>query len=88
VLYFVGMVSRKPRVWVTLDDDLAAAVAEFGERKPRSRVVRDLALRGAEAIRKERTRHRESTEFPRRLDSDVDVSFNFSVAAQHHAERR
>jgi Arc/MetJ family transcription regulator len=82
------MASTKPRIQVTLDDDLAAAVAELGGAKPRSRAVHDLALRGAEAIREEQDRHEEALQFLRRLDSGEDDRFDFSVSAQLHAERR
>jgi hypothetical protein len=45
------MPPTKPRIQVTLDPELAAAVAEFGGTQPRSQAVRELALRGAEAMR-------------------------------------
>jgi Arc/MetJ family transcription regulator len=82
------MASTKPRIQVTLDDDLAAAVAELGGAKPRSRAVHDLALRGAEAMREEQDRRQEALEFLRRLDAGEDDRFDFSVSAQLHAERR
>ncbi len=82
------MPSTKSRVQVTLDSELAAAVAELGGTKPRSRAVRDLALRGAEAIRAEQDRRREAIEFLRRLDSGEDDRFDFSVSERLHAERR
>ncbi len=82
------MASTKPRIQVTLDDELAAAVAELGGAKPRSRAVHDLALRGAEAIREEQDRGQEALEFLRRLDSGEDDRFDFSVSARLHAERR
>jgi Arc/MetJ family transcription regulator len=81
------MAATKPRIQVTLDDELAAAVAELGGAKPRSRAVRDLALRGAEAIRHEQNHRGEALEFLRRLDSGEDERFDFSVSAQLHAER-
>jgi metal-responsive CopG/Arc/MetJ family transcriptional regulator len=40
------------RVQVTVDRELDAALAEFGGRS-RSRAVRDLAVRSAEALREE-----------------------------------
>ncbi len=82
------MSSTKPRIQVTLDSELASALTELGGRKPRSRAVRDLALRGAEAIRAERRGLQEALEFLRRLDSGEDERFDFSVSAQLHAERR
>jgi metal-responsive CopG/Arc/MetJ family transcriptional regulator len=46
------MPTAKPRVQVTIDDDLAEALDEI-DPKPasRSRLIRDLALRGADAVR-------------------------------------
>jgi Arc/MetJ family transcription regulator len=79
--------SAKPRIQVTIDKDLAAAVTEFGGEKSRSRAVHDLALRGADALRTENRRLQESLEFLRRLDAGEDDRFDFSVSAQLHAER-
>jgi Arc/MetJ family transcription regulator len=78
----------KPRIQVTLDPELAAAVAELGGTKPRSRAVHDLALRGAEAIRSEQNRRQEAIEFLRRLDSGEDDRYDWSVSERLHAERR
>ena len=77
-----------PRIQVTLDSELAAAVAELGGTKPRSRTVHDLALRGAQAIRSEQDRRREALDFLRLLDSGEDDRYDFSVSEQLHAERR
>ena len=82
------MPGTKPRIQVTLDSELAAAVAELGGAKPRSRAVHDLALRGAEAIRAERDRRREAIEFLQRLDSGEDDRYDWSVSDRLHAERR
>jgi hypothetical protein len=79
--------SGSPRVQVTVDPELAAALAEFGGGS-RSRVVRDLAVRGAEALRDDRRRRDEAIEFLRRLDSGEDDRFDFSVSAELHAARR
>jgi Arc/MetJ family transcription regulator len=81
------MAATKPRIQVMFDDELAAAVAELGGAKPRSRAVRDLALRGAQAIREEQDLRQEALEFLRRLDGGEDDRFDFSVSAQLHAER-
>jgi Arc/MetJ family transcription regulator len=81
------MPSTKPRVQVTLDRDLATAVAELGGGKSKARAVHDLALRGAQAIREEEQRLPEALEFLRRLDSGEDDRFDFSVSARLHAER-
>jgi hypothetical protein len=76
------------RIQVTLDPELAAAVAELGGAEPRSRAVRDLALRGAQALRAERDQRREAIEFLRRLDSGEDDGYDFAVSERLHAERR
>jgi Arc/MetJ family transcription regulator len=76
-----------PRIQVTIDEDLASAVAEFGAGKSRSRAVHDLALRGADAIRAEKGQLQEGLDFLRRLDAGEDDRFDFAVSAQLHAER-
>jgi len=82
------MPAAKPRrVQVTLDTELAAAVAELGTGKPRSRTVRDLAVRGAEAIREERGSREEAFAFLRRITTGDDNRYDFSISAQLHAER-
>jgi hypothetical protein len=81
------MPPTKPRVQVTLDSELAAAVAEFGGAEPRSRAVRDLALRGAEAIRAERADKREAREHLLRIAAGEDDGYDFVVAEQLHASR-
>ncbi len=82
------MALTKPRVQVTLDSELAAALTELGGTKSRSRAVHDLALRGAEAVRADQRQREEALEFLRRLDSGEDDRFDFSVSAKLHAERR
>lgn len=81
------MPSTKPRIQVTLDPELAAALAELGDAEPRSRAVRDLALRGAEAIRSERDARKGAIEFLRALDSGEDDGYDFAVSERLHAER-
>lgn len=87
IRYTGRMPPTKSRIQVTIDNDLAGAVAEFGSGKSRSRAVHDLALRGAEAIRAERQRLQESLDFLQRLDAGEDDRFDFSVSARLHAER-
>lgn len=79
--------SPSPRVQVTVDPELDAALTEFGGRS-RSRAVRDLAVRGAEALRDDQRRRAEAIEFLRRIDSGEDDRFDFSVSAELHAARR
>jgi Arc/MetJ family transcription regulator len=85
--YILIVPSAKPRIQVTIDDDLASAVAEFGAGKPRSSAVHDLALRGADAIRAEKEQLQEGLEFLRRLDAGEEDRFDFSISTRLHAER-
>lgn len=79
--------STKPRIQVTLDAELADAVAEFGGLESRSRTVRDLALRGAEAFRVERDARREAHDHLRRIATGEDDRYDFTISEQLHAER-
>ena len=81
------MASTKQRVQVTLDAELAAAVAEFGGAEPRSQAIRDLALRGAEAIRVEREAQIDAKGHLRRIATGADDRYDFSVSEQLHASR-
>jgi 3-methyladenine DNA glycosylase/8-oxoguanine DNA glycosylase len=72
---------------VTLDPELAAAVSELGGSKPRSRAVRDLAVRGAEAIREEDCTREEAIEFLMRIARGEEDGYDFAVSEQLHAER-
>jgi hypothetical protein len=85
--YPVPIPPAKPRIQVTLDSELAAAVAEFGGKAPQSRAVRDLAVRGAEAIRAERAGGRDALEHLRRIASGEDDGYDFAVSEQLHASR-
>ena len=79
--------SATPRVQVPLDADLAAAVAELGTGKSKSRAVHDLALRGAEAIRDEQEERQEAIAHLLRIASGEDDGYDFTISAQLHAER-
>lgn len=81
------MSSVSARVQVTLDAELAEALAEFGGAEPRSRAVRDLAVRGAEAIRAERADRRDAQEHLMRIATGVDDGYDFAVSEQLHASR-
>jgi hypothetical protein len=85
--YTVWVPSTKPRIQVTLDTELAAALTEFGSAEPRSRAVRDLALRGAEAIRAERAGKRAALEHLRRIATGEDDRYDFAVSESLHASR-
>jgi hypothetical protein len=81
------MPSTKSRIQVPFDRDLATAVAELGGGRSKSRVVHDLALRGAEAMRAEEQRYQEALAFLQRLDAGEDDRFDFSVSARLHVQR-
>jgi hypothetical protein len=85
--YTVDVPPTKPRVQVTLDSELAAAVAELGGAGPRSRAVRDLALRGAEAIRAERADRSKARIHLLRIAIGDDDGYDFAVSEQLHADR-
>src|SRR5580700_6209498 len=70
------------RIQVTLDAELAAAVDEFGGAEPRSRAVRDLAVRGAEAIRAERAGRRDAQMHLLRIAAGEDDGYDFAVSDQ------
>ena len=81
------MPSTKRRIQVTLDTELAAALNEFGSTEPRSRAVRDLALRGAEAIRAEQAGKRAALEHLRQIATGEDDRYDFAVSESLHASR-
>jgi hypothetical protein len=85
--YSFRMPSTKLRIQVTLDTELAAALTEFGSTEPRSRAVRDLALRGAEAIRTEQAGKRAALEHLHRIATGEDDRYDFSVSERLHAAR-
>lgn len=85
--YTFRVPSTKQRVQVTLDAELAAALTEFGSAEPRSRAIRDLALRGAEAIRAEQAGKRAALEHLHRIATGEDDRYDFSVSERLHAAR-
>lgn len=57
------MATKHPRVQVTVDPELAEAMAAVDAHpKSRSRLIRDLALRGAEVAEEDRRRRKEAKE--------------------------
>jgi hypothetical protein len=81
------MPSSRPRVQVTVDPELAAALAEVDSRPPsRSRLIRDLALRGARLERDERDQRREALEYLGRI-ARGEADYDFTAARVAHAER-
>lgn len=62
------MATKHPRVQVTIDPTLAEAMAAVEPHpKSRSRLIRDLALRGAEVAEEDRRRREEAKEFLRKV---------------------
>lgn len=58
------MGTSRPRVQVTVDPELGEALAAIESRpRSRSRLIRDLALRGARAVEDERRHREEAHEF-------------------------
>jgi metal-responsive CopG/Arc/MetJ family transcriptional regulator len=81
------MPTPHPRIQVTVDRELAEALdAVDPHPSSRSRLIRDLALRGAAATRAERERQEASRAF---LLSVVrgETDYDPSAAADIHAER-
>lgn len=72
------MASKYPRVQVTVDPALGEAMAAIDPHpKSKSRLIRDLAMRGAEVADEDRRRREEAKEFFRKVASgeiDLDLT--------------
>jgi hypothetical protein len=79
--------ATRPRIQVSVDPELDAALSEFGGSS-RSRAVRDLAVRGAEALREDRRRQHDALQLLQRIADGEDERFDFSVSAELHGSRR
>lgn len=75
------------RVQVTVDSELEGALAELGRDLPRSRAIRDLALRGADALRAEQQRTADALATLDKIATGDDEGFDFAVSAALHHER-
>jgi len=81
------MPSSHPRVQVTVDPELAAAMAEIDPHpSSRSRLIRDLAIRGAEAERDARQQRKDAIEYLLSI-SNGETDFDFDAAREIYAER-
>jgi hypothetical protein len=81
------MASSNPRVQVTVDPELAAAMNGVDPRpRSRSRLIRDLAIRGAEAERDAREQRREAVDYLLSIASG-NTDYDFDAARAIHAER-
>lgn len=81
------MPATSPRIQVTVDRELDAALSEFAGTS-RSRAVRDLAVRGAEALREENRRRHDAVQVLQRIAGGEDDRFDFAVSAELHGARR
>jgi hypothetical protein len=81
------MATKHPRVQVTVDPELEEAMASVDAHpKSRSKLIRDLALRGAEATHEDRVRHEKAKEFLRRV-ANGEIELDFTGAREAHEER-
>jgi metal-responsive CopG/Arc/MetJ family transcriptional regulator len=81
------MASSHRRVQVTVDPELAAAMDAVDPRpRSRSRLIRDLAIRGAAVERDARERRREALGYLLSIASG-DIDYDFETARAIHAER-
>jgi hypothetical protein len=79
--------TANPRVQVTVDPELGEALAGIDPHPAsKSRLIRDLALRGAEAAAEERARHTEAIEFLRKVNSG-EIELDLDAARRAHEER-
>ncbi|HKB50897.1 MAG TPA: hypothetical protein VKC63_05650 [Solirubrobacterales bacterium] len=81
------MATTNPRVQVTVDPELGAALASV-EPHPasKSRLIRDLALRGAAAAAEERAGREEAKETLRKI-ADGELPYDFDALGEILSER-
>ena len=81
------MATKHPRVQVTVDPELAEAMAAVdAQPKSRSRLIRDLALRGAEVAAEEQQRHAEAIEILLKI-ARGEISYDFDALNEIIEER-
>lgn len=81
------MASKHPRVQVTVDPELAEAMAAVeAHPKSRSGLIRDLAMRGAEAALEERRKHDEAIEILCKI-ADGEIPYDFAALEEIIKER-
>lgn len=81
------MASKHPRVQVTVDPALEEAMAAVDAHpKSKSRLIRDLALRGAEVAAEDRVRRQEAKEFFRKV-ADGEIDYDFEAGQEAWEER-
>lgn len=81
------MAAKNPRVQVTVDPELSEAMAAVDPHpQSKSRLIRDLALRGAEAAAEEQRRHDEAIEVLLKVASG-EIELDLDTAREAHEER-
>ncbi len=81
------MATKHPRVQVTVDPELAEAMAAVDAHpKSRSQLLRNLALRGAETAVEERMRREKAREFFHRVGTG-EIEMDFTGAQEVWKER-
>ncbi len=81
------MATKLPRVQVTVDQELAEAMAAVDAHpRSKSRLIRDLALRGAEVVVDEHQRREEAKEFFLKV-ATREIDLDLTGAQEAHEER-
>lgn len=81
------MAAINPRVQVTVDRELGDALSAIDPRPAsKSRLIRDLALRGAKAAGEDRVRHAKAQETLRRI-AGGEIDLDLDAAREVHEER-
>jgi len=81
------MATSHPRVQVTVDPELKAAMDSVDPApSSRSRLIRDLAIQGAEVASEQEQRRRQGIETLKRL-ARGEIDYDFEAVRQIHAER-
>lgn len=81
------MASKHPRVQVTVDPELGEAMdAVDASPKSKSRLIRDLALRGSEATLEDHRRLEEAKEVFRKI-ADGEIEYDFDALEEVLRER-
>jgi hypothetical protein len=81
------LATSHPRVQVTVDPELKAAMDSVDPAPAsRSRLIRDLALQGAEVAREKEERRGQAIEFFKRFVRG-EIDYDFEALRQIHAER-
>jgi hypothetical protein len=81
------MATKHPRVQVTIDPALAEAMAAVDAKpKSKSKLIRDLALRGAEVAEEDRLKREQAKEFFLKVASG-EIDLDLDAAREAHEER-